>query len=378
MRILLASFAQNVRWSGVGKWTHRIAESLSQRGHEPILWFAEDFPAIEASGRFSVMLFPVALAYRISRMRHQFDAVVIHEPSGAIYGLLRRVQRSLPPMVVMSHGVESKVFSEMQRASTKQLATIPTLSRVKTPLFRLWQSNCAIRMADHVICLSKIDCDYVISRLGRSPSSVTQMTNGVDLPPSFSALTGAKNHKVLFVGGWLDRKGRRALPEIWTRVRASCGDASLTLVGVGDAEETVLSEFYPRDRESINVISRITQPAEMERIYDSHGILLMPSIAEGSPLTLLEAMAAGLPAVATRVGGIPDIAIHQTNALLYDALKPEEGASSLVSLILNPEFAAKLGNAARTRASQLTWADAAETLLTAVESALSAGTRDPK
>src|ERR1700731_995049 len=158
MKILLASFIQNARWSGMGKWTHSIADSLSQRGHEPILWFAEDFPTIEASGRFSVVLFPVALAQRISRIRHEVDAVVIHEPSGAIYGLLRRIQRSLPPMVVMSHGVESKVFSDMLRASTRQLATISTMLRVKVPLFRLWQSDLAIRMADHVICLSTIDC----------------------------------------------------------------------------------------------------------------------------------------------------------------------------------------------------------------------------
>jgi glycosyltransferase involved in cell wall biosynthesis len=369
MRILLASFVQNARWSGMGKWTHRIAESLSRRGHEPILWFAEDFPTIEASGRFSVILFPLALAQRISRMRHEFDAVVIHEPSAAIYGLRRRVQRSLPPMVVMSHGVESKVFSDMLRASTNQLATIPTLSRVKVPLFRLSQSDWAIRMADHVICLSRIDCDYIINRLGRSPSDLSQMTNGVDLPPLFS-LTGLKNHKVLFVGGWLDRKGRRALPEIWTRVRETCSDASLTLVGVGVSEETVLSEFYPKDRESISVMSQVTKPAEMEQLYDSHGILLMPSLAEGSPLTLLEAMAAGLPAVASRVGGIPDIAIHQTNALLYDALQPHDAARWIVSLILNPEFAAKLGNAARIRASQLTWDSAAETLLKGVASAM--------
>jgi glycosyltransferase involved in cell wall biosynthesis len=377
MRILLASFIQNASWSGMGKWTHSIADSLSQRGHEPILWFAEDFPTIEASGRFSVMLFPIALARRISRIRHEVDAVVIHEPSGAIYGLLRWVRRSLPPMVVMSHGVESKVFSDMLRASTRQLATIPTLSRVKVPLFRLSQSDLAIRMADHVICLSKSDCDYVTSRLRRSPSSVSQMVNGVDLLPSFSAQNRSKNQKVLFVGGWLDRKGRRALPEIWTRVRASCSDASLTLVGVGIAEETVLSEFYHRDRESVNLISHVTQRAQMQRIYNSHGILLVPSIAEGSPLTLLEAMAAGLPAVATRVGGIPDIATHQTNALLYDALEPEEGASLIISLILNPEFAAKLGNAARIRASQLTWDGAANTLLAAIESAR-AGARDAK
>jgi hypothetical protein len=115
MKILLAPYIQNAKWSGIGKRTHSIADSLSQRGLEPILWFAEDFPTIDASGRFSVMLFPVTLARRIWRIRHEVDAVVIHEPIGAIYGLLKRVQCSLPPMVVMSYGVESKVFSDMLR-----------------------------------------------------------------------------------------------------------------------------------------------------------------------------------------------------------------------------------------------------------------------
>ena len=104
-RILLVSFVGNNRWSGMGKWTHSMADSLSELGHEPSVWFAEDFPRFANRQRWAVLLFPLALAWRIWKKRGEFDVVVIHEPSGFWYGLLRRIGCQIPPMIAMCHNV---------------------------------------------------------------------------------------------------------------------------------------------------------------------------------------------------------------------------------------------------------------------------------
>jgi glycosyltransferase involved in cell wall biosynthesis len=132
-------------------------------------------------------------------------------------------------------------------------------------------------------------------------------------------------------------------------------DASLTLIGTGVDASTVLHEFGEPDRQSITVLPRVEDRGRMGELYASGNAYLMSSLSEGSPLSLLEAMAAGLPVVATRVGGVPDIARDQSEALLFDPEQPEEGAGALCRLLQGGADAERLSAAARRRARELSW-----------------------
>jgi glycosyltransferase involved in cell wall biosynthesis len=92
----------------------------------------------------------------------------------------------------------------------------------------------------------------------------------------------------------------------------------------------------------------------------------MPSISEGSPLSLLEALAAGRPAVAARVGGIPDVVTHEADGLLFPALDVGAGAEQVCRLLADPTLARRLGSAGRERARDLTWAATAGALAAAL------------
>ncbi|HEX7174733.1 MAG TPA: glycosyltransferase family 4 protein [Pyrinomonadaceae bacterium] len=370
MRVLLASYVDDNRWSGMGKWSHCMAEGLARLGHQPTLWFADEFTFARRFGRFAVLLFPAALAIRLWRRRKHFDAVVIHEPSGFWYGMLRSVVRSLPPMVSMCHNVESKNYELLLDADRRALAVVPRGTRVKAPLIRLWQSDGAIRLADHVVCLSDVDRNYVINRLGRAPDKVTVMHNGVDAKFFHARAEKSFGHSVLFVGGWWDVKGRRVLPLLWSQVRERLPEARLTIVGSGRAGNEVVADFAERDRLSVNVIPRIGDESEMISQYAAHDVFLMPSLSEGSPLALLEAKAAGLPIAAARVGGVPDVIAHEEHGLLFDALDPSDGAKQVCRLLGDKITAQRLGRAAQEHVRQFTWAAATQTLATAIESVL--------
>jgi glycosyltransferase involved in cell wall biosynthesis len=346
----------------MGKWTHRVAEALARRGHSPTLWFAEDFPLLKRAGRVSVLLFPVALALSLWRRRSQFDVAVVHEPSGLWYALLRRVFKSLPPMILICHNVESRHFGVMLEAARRRQATVTRATRIKSPLFRLWQSDGAIKVADHVVCLSSVDRDYIVRRLGRAPVGVTLQINGVASEDFIERRNAVQGRRVLFVGGWLDVKGRRVLPSIWSRVREEFPQATLTIIGSGLDSETVLADFDTKDHASVNVVTRVADEREMREQYAAHDVLLTSSLSEGSPLVLLEALAAGLPVVASRVGGIPDIVTDESDALLFDISKPEDGARLVCRLLSDADEAARLGNAGRERARLLTWDAVAQTL----------------
>src|SRR5271163_1445072 len=112
MRILFVSFINNSHSTGMGRWTHSVATAMASQGHETKLWFLEDFPIVARSFRLAIVGFPLALAYRMIRAKNNFDAAIVHEPSGSIYAPLRRLSRSLPPIIAMCHNVERKVFAE--------------------------------------------------------------------------------------------------------------------------------------------------------------------------------------------------------------------------------------------------------------------------
>ncbi|MGD0199378.1 MAG: glycosyltransferase family 4 protein [Bryobacteraceae bacterium] len=95
-----------------------------------------------------------------------------------------------------------------------------------------------------------------------------------------------------------------------------------------------------------NVILTGYQP-DLRVYYQMADMVALSSHTEGSPNVLLEAMAAGLPVVATRVGGVPEIAGHEENALLVEPRDPEAMAAALVRLLRDEDLRKRLGAAAR-------------------------------
>jgi glycosyltransferase involved in cell wall biosynthesis len=78
-------------------------------------------------------------------------------------------------------------------------------------------------------------------------------------------------------------------------------------------------------------------------------VLVVPSLTEGSPLIVLEAMAAGVPVVASAVGGIPDQIGHGEAGILVPPSDPDALGEALGALLQDPAYARRLGEAGRRR-----------------------------
>jgi glycosyltransferase involved in cell wall biosynthesis len=85
------------------------------------------------------------------------------------------------------------------------------------------------------------------------------------------------------------------------------------------------------------------------RLLAEAAIYVLPSHNENLPVSILEAMAAGLPVVSTRVGGIPDAVRHGTEGLLVTPGAREELAQALLRLLSDPALARKMGDSGRRR-----------------------------
>jgi glycosyltransferase involved in cell wall biosynthesis len=98
----------------------------------------------------------------------------------------------------------------------------------------------------------------------------------------------------------------------------------------------------------------------LERLYASARVLVLPSLDEGFGLTALEAMSAGVPVVASDRGSLPEVVA--AGGALVDPTRADAVATAIARVIENEEVAREWGRAGLARARAFTWADSASTL----------------
>lgn len=148
---------------------------------------------------------------------------------------------------------------------------------------------------------------------------------------------------ILNVAHFDSRKGQDVLIEAFAKLLRLGLTAKLIIVGgAGPALDLIRSRISELHLES-NVELRVDVPhAEIPAIMRSVTLFALASRSEAFGIVLLEAGAAGLPVVATRVGGVPEFLKDGVNARLVDAEDAEQLAAALAELITNPERAAAM------------------------------------
>lgn len=158
--------------------------------------------------------------------------------------------------------------------------------------------------------------------------------------------------RLLFVGRYGERKGCSELIAALAQARAAGAEATLRFVGQEeyDGEERALRQ----DVEDFGVAGAVDfaglmDGEELARCYAEAQVLCLPSRREGVPLVLLEAMAFGLPVIATPVGGIADYVTDGDNGLLVPPGDVDALAASIQELAADRDLRDRLGEAGRRR-----------------------------
>lgn len=152
----------------------------------------------------------------------------------------------------------------------------------------------------------------------------------------------------LSVGRLSREKGHVDLIESLAVLHKTSPSLRPTLVIVGDGPERERIETAVRIKGLSERVVFAGHSPDVHNYYAIADILVLPSHSEGSPNVLLEAMSAGLPVVATSVGGVPEIAISGTNALLVAPGDSQSFAQAMRLVLTDGELAERLGQAAAT------------------------------
>lgn len=159
---------------------------------------------------------------------------------------------------------------------------------------------------------------------------------------------------LVFAGRLVEQKNPTMLVEVLSLLRGE----GVRLLVIGDGP---LGAAMRARAEALDVLDRIEfcgalpHEAALEAIARG-AVLLLPSLWEGLPIVLLEAMAIGVPVVASAVGGVPEVVEHEGTGLLVDRQAPERYAEAVRRLLHEPDLHAKItAGARRLVAEHFSW-----------------------
>jgi len=116
---------------------------------------------------------------------------------------------------------------------------------------------------------------------------------------------------------------------------------------VGDGELREELEAYARELGLDGRVLFTGWRRDLPRLYADLDVVALTSINEGTPVSLIEAMAAGVPVVATTVGGVPDVVVNGETGYLVEAGDVKGMAEAITELLRNPEKAREMGRKGR-------------------------------
>ncbi|MGF1673952.1 MAG: glycosyltransferase family 4 protein [Rivularia sp. (in: cyanobacteria)] len=152
---------------------------------------------------------------------------------------------------------------------------------------------------------------------------------------------------VIHIGRLCKSKGQHILLKAAANLQQLRQEAVYLIVGK-DLEQNGTYLTYLKDMACElginNSVRFLGHRADIPQLLASSDLLVLPSYTEGLPLVILEAMAAGLPVVATPVGGIPEVVIHQETGLLVPIEDVPALADAMLKLLQNPHVRNEMGN----------------------------------
>lgn len=275
--------------------------------------------------------------------------------------LVRRLRRERPA-IVHTYLTSANVFGALaaRAAGVPHLLTSrrdtgfgdsPTLSRALT---------LTSRGATKIVCVSEDVAEVVACRERADRSKLVVIPNGIDLErfsPRGCRLEARRRlglpddaRVAITVTHITPVKGMDVLAEAAPRILEQLPETWFVVVGDGDEPDEASFRRLLDDRGLRDRFILAGDRTDIPDLLEAADLFVLPSRSEGQPNALIEAMAMGLPIVATRVGGVPELAADGEEALLVPPESPPALASACTSVLASPELGRRLGAAGRDRA----------------------------
>jgi len=267
-------------------------------------------PVVELFGN-SIM---PAMLFDLIREQSNYD--VVHAHSHLFFSTnLSAVSRKLgsTPLVITNHGLNSQTAPKwLQNLYT---ATITRLT---------------FAAADKILCYTKTEEKELVD-LGIKSEKIKVIHNGIDTDlfvpsriPCFDKI------KLLWVGRYVKGKGLDYLIEAFSILKKKHLEIDLTLVGKGPDKDKIVKKIHDLNLENSVIMKDFVTNSEIVGMYQNSSIFVLPSLEEGVPRTILEAMSCGIPVVCSKLPQLVDII--DGCGLLVPAKNPQALADAILKI----------------------------------------------
>lgn len=353
MQRKIAFFTDARAWGGAETCLTQLLESARSAGMVPHVYCAD---RRNAGGWFKDLRrrgFTITL-FRATKGCNPLGFFVAH-------GLLRGYRivhfNKTHPRNCLSAVVGARCCGADLVIATEHLATPPVSHypfgrQIITLLVRVTN-----RFIDRTIAVSDLSREMLIKNYGMRPSKIVTIPCGIDLARfdvrfDVGAVRaglgiGAEDRIGTVVAGFVPRKGHRCAFRALPIIRKEIPRFRLVLAGDGPLERELRAEVDELGMSDAVVFAGFRQ--DVPAVLASSHVLLLPSEDECLPLVILEAMASGLPVVATDVGGISEAVENGVTGRLIRPGDAEGLARAVIEILGEPERARTMGRAGRKR-----------------------------
>ncbi|MFX1282106.1 MAG: glycosyltransferase [Promethearchaeota archaeon] len=252
-------------------------------------------------------------------------------PAGLIGFLAKIIYKR--PLIITARGSDVNIWSK---------------KRFFSPLVRFILKYC-----DAVVVVSH-ELSKKIEKFGIRPQKIHIIWHGVH--PKKIIIKQRYKKSLLFVGALREVKGLTYLIRAFKIVKDHFNDVRLNIVGDGIFRDELIKEINNLNLSSqVKLLGKIPNNRVIELMAES-GILILPSISEGLPRVIIEAMTQKLPVIATAVGGNIEIIDPNVTGLLVQPKDEKKLSRAIINLIKDPNYAEMLAeNAFQFAKEQFNW-----------------------
>ncbi len=258
------------------------------------------------------------------------------------------------PDVVHTNSSKAEILGNLaaRLAGTKRIiftahgfAFNEELKFFKKQFYVFWE-RFANLFSDRIICVSHFDLASGLKNKVAKKEKMTVIHNGIEIKEQVLVLS--KEKEKIIIGSVANLYKNKGL-EYFIRAVAilkveKLNNLEFQVVGQGQERKFLETEIK---RLSLDNFKLLGFQAEPEKYLQQLDIFVLPSLKEGFPYAILEAMSNSLPIVATRVGGIPEAIVDGKNGFLVESKNPQQLAEKIKSLVNDPQLRQTFGKRGR-------------------------------
>lgn len=331
MRIMYLT--ESLGWSGGAQQSLWMADALQRRGHEVVFACQPASDIRERAVQAGLTIEPIRMrqdydlpaAMAVTRILRKHRTEILHAQHSTAHaiGLVAAFWARVPAFAVtrrVNFPLKRNVFSRLKYVSSRVNGYVAVAESVKDALVKGGVAPSRIQVIPSI----------VNARQGR-PEEGIALRQELGLPLDSPVITTVANYA--------DFKGQDYLVKAAAIVAQRVPDAQFLLVGRGTERLKPLVEQLGLERR----VRLVGFRTDIPRVLAATSLFVLPSLQEAAGTAVREAMSVGLPCIATRVGGLPEVISDGETGLLIPPADQERLAQAIVTLLENPDRAQALG-----------------------------------